>query len=248
MGGFESVSIIISTLDETELLKKTLRIICDVCRHEDIREIIIVISDKSTPENLETVESLQDSVPDIPVVVYKQKLPGVGMAFREAIQTARGSHIITMVSDCEMDVAAVSVMTEQAKLRPDAIITTSRYIEGGGFEDYNGIKKICNFAFQKMLRTVFKTRLTDITNCYQISPAPFMKSIRFEETRKPFFLESVLKPLMLGAEFVEIPCVWQKRADGKDKVSFFACFEYFRTVFRVRFKSGKEMTGNGKLS
>lgn len=244
MCGFSSVSIIVSTLNETELLKETLRLIYFTCRHEDICEIIVVISDKSTPENLEAVDYLKRSAEDIPIVVYKQKQPGVGMAFRETIKTARGSHIITMVSDCEMDVNAVSVMIEQAKLHPDKIITTSRYIEGGGFEDYNRLKERCNSAFQKMLRAVYNTKLTDITNCYQISPAPFMKSIRFEETRKPFFLESVLKPLRLNAEFIEIPCVWRKRTDGNDRVSFFGCFEYFRTVLRVRFESKEKMLEN----
>ncbi len=244
MDGFTSVSIIISTLNETELLKKTASLIYATCRHEDICEIIIVTGDRSTPENLEAVDYVRRSAEDIPVVVYRQKEPGVGMAFREAIKTARGSHIITMVSDCEMDVNAVSVMIEQAKLHPDKIITTSRYIEGGGFEDYNRLKRLCNSAFQKILRAVFRTKLTDITNCYQISPAPLMKSIRFKETRKPFFFESVLKPLRLNAGFIEIPCVWRKRTDGNDKVSFFQCFEYILTILRVRLESRDKMLEN----
>ncbi len=246
MDGFESVSIIMATSNETDLLKETFSTIYATCRHEDIREIIVVIGDKSTSANLETVEALRASAGDIPVVVYKQKQPGVGMAFREGFKLARGSHIIGMVSDCEMDVNAVHVMIEQAKLHPDTIITTSRRIEGGDFVGYNWLKELCSFWFQKLLRLVFNTDLTDITNSYQICPAPFLKSIKFNESRKPFFLELMLKPIILKAKFIEIPCVWHRRTDGLDKNSFISCFEYFRTVVSVRLEKPEDMIESEK--
>jgi len=233
---FTGVSVIIGTKNETNLLEETVRVICGTCRAADVTEIILVTCAASTPENKRTAEKLRDSAGEIPVVVYEQIRPGVGMACREAFGLARGSHVITMAADCEMDPRAVAVMIERAKELPGSIITTSRRIEGGGFDGYNRVKQTFSFFFQKMLRVVYGTKLTDITNCYQISPTPLMRAINFEEDRHPFFLESNLKPMKLGVHFMEIPCMWRRRNDGNQKISFFHCFTYLRIAFKVRFQ------------
>ncbi|MBQ3149982.1 MAG: glycosyltransferase family 2 protein [Clostridia bacterium] len=231
---FESVSILIVTSNETTALKETVETILSECDSSDISEIMIITGDISTPENLETVRELCKKDCGVNIHNYHQKKPFVGMAFREAIKLAKGSHMITMVSDGEMDVSAVSRMIAKSKEYPDAIVTTSRWIKGGGFDGYSKVKLLCNRIFQEMLRILFRSKLTDITNCYQISPLKVMQSIDFKEEKHPFFLESVLIPMLQGTEIIEIPCMWKRRTDGLDETVLLRCFPYFRTAFRIK--------------
>jgi hypothetical protein len=72
-----------------------------------------------------------------------------------------------------------------------------------------------------------------------------MQSIRWEETRHPFFLETALKPLRLDIRFTEIPAKWEARPEGESQNTFFANFAYFKTGFRIRFmKRNKILNGN----
>lgn len=234
MPSFESVSILIVTSNETVALVETVERILSDCDTKDICEIMLITGDISTPENLDTVRTLCKKDCGVNIHNYHQKKPFVGMAFREAIALARGSHMITMVSDGEMDVGAVCEMIRMAKAYPEAVVTTSRWIKGGGFEGYSKIKLLCNRIFQEMLRVLFRSKLTDITNCYQISPVSLMQSINFKEEKHPFFLESVLIPMMMGVEIREIPCMWRRRTDGLDETVLLRCFPYFKTAFRIK--------------
>jgi len=42
-----------------------------------------------------------------------------------------------------------------------------------------------------------------------------VQNIRWEETAAPFLFETLVKPLRLGVEVIEIPSVWKARTEGK---------------------------------
>lgn len=234
MSKFESVSILIVTSNETTALIDTVKKVLSDCDKSDICEIMIITGAVSTPENLQTVKEICQWDCGVKIHQYCQKKPFVGMAFREAFSLAKGSHIVMMVSDGEMDVSAVSKMIAEAKKYPQAVIKTSRWIKGGGFIGYNKVKLVCNRIFQEMLRIIFHSKLTDITNCYQISPARLLQSLDFKEEKHPFFLEAVLLPMKENAQIIEIPCKWMRRTDGLDETVLLRCFPYFKTAFRIK--------------
>ncbi len=234
MSKFESVSILMTTSNETTALVNTLKQVLSICDSSDICEIILITGDVSTPENLRTVEEICSWDSPVEIRHYRQKRPFIGRAFREGIDEAQGSHLIMMVSDGEMEIPAVPRMIAEAKKHPDAIIKTSRWMEGGGFVGYNKIKLVCNMIFQKIMRIVFGLKLTDITNCYQITPTELFRSLDFQEEKHPFFLEAILIPAREKVEIIEIPARWTRRSDGLDKTTLLRCFPYFKTAFRIR--------------
>ncbi len=76
---------------------------------------------------------------------------------------------------------------------------------------------------------------------YRIFPTALVQSIRWEEVRHPFLLETVLKPLKLGVKVVEIPIKWEARLEGESQNPFFRNFVYFRIGFKVLFYSKKKI-------
>jgi hypothetical protein len=232
---FESATIIIPVMNETTSMEETVRIILRDVR-DRVSEILIVVCERTTPEAMATVDRLSKSLGSL-VRVHTQTLPFLGGAVREAFDLARGSHVVMMASDLETDPNAVKVLIANAVIHPSAIITASRWRMGKGFQGYSKVKLICNWAFQRFFAVLYGVRLSDMTFAYRIFPTKLVQSIHWEELRHAFLFETLVKPLRLGVQVIEIPSAWKARSEGKSQNSFFLNFVYFRTGIRTRFAS-----------
>ncbi len=234
MKEFKSVTLIIPALNETYLFRQTVDIMLGTCNKEDIEELIFVLCDRTTSACVQTAEQLKADYSDYPISVYYQKEPHFGNALREAFFLAKGSHVVTVAADMDMDPYALSKFIEKSKSSPESIIAASRWMPGGGFNGYKKFMLGLNYVFQQMIRVLFMTKLTDVTYGYRLYPTELVQSIRWEEAKHPFALESCLKPLRLGVDFIEVPATWNARTEGTSVISFFKYFTYFKTVFHVR--------------
>jgi hypothetical protein len=97
------------------------------------------------------------------------------------------------------------------------------------------LKRILNWWFQQFFSFLYGVHLTDMTFGYRIFKTPLVKSIAWEEVRHPFLLETIIKPLRLGASVCEIPTTWKARIEGESHNSFWRNFVYFRPGIKVRF-------------
>lgn len=235
MGEFKSVSVLLPAINETYSMKETVDIILKTCDKTDLCEFFIILCEKTTQECVKTAEAIRDMKCGIPVVIYFQKKPFVGMAIRESFELVKGSHLIVMSTDMETPPDLVCKMIEDEKKDPDGIITASRWIKGGGFSGYFGIKLVANWIFQKIISALFLSKCSDLTYGYRIFPTKLMQSINWEETKHPFFLETALKPLRLGVKISEIPAKWEARTEGESQNGFFENFKYFKTELHIRF-------------
>ncbi len=233
---FENVTILLPAMDETYSLEKTVDTIVHTCSRQDLAEFILLLCDRTTQETRKTAEMLISRYAGkVPVYIHEQTLPFVGGAIREGIGLARGSHVVMMSSDLETDPNVIRRFIKGAKKYPDRIITATRWRKGGGFENYNKVKLVCNLIFERSIGIFYGVGLTDLTYAYRIFPTRLMQSIAWEELKHPFFLETALKPLRLGVRFVETPAHWAARTEGESQNSFLANFKYFRTAFHNRF-------------
>ena len=230
---FELATIILPVVNETYSLVKTVDSILQTSKAE-VRELLIIICDKTTPESMATIKNLSARLGDL-VVVHHQKLKFLGGAMREAFDLARGTHTIMMASDLETDPALVSRLIAEARTHPAAIVTVTRWHTEGGFEDYSRIKLVANWIFQKLFSLLFWTKLSDMTYAYRIFPTKLLQAIKWEELRHPLLFETLVKPLRLGAQVIEIPGIWRARTEGESQNTFARNFEYFRIGLRVRF-------------
>lgn len=232
---FTGVTILLPAMDETYSIEKTIDIILETVNKDDITEFIFLLSDKSDEKTRKTIETIITENSDLKMYIHEQRMPYVGGAIREGIQLATGSHLVMMSTDLETDPYLVQTFIAYSKMNPEKIITASRWRVGGGFSGYDKIKLICNAIFEKMIALLFFSRLSDITYGYRLFPSSIMKSIRWEELKHPFFLETALKPIRLDVGFVEIPAYWEARTEGKSNNIFWENFRYFKTAVHIRF-------------
>ena len=232
---FKNVTILLPAMDETYSLSRTVEIITDTCKKEDLAEIIIIVCDRTEEKTLKTAKNIIEQYGDrVSIYIHEQSLPFVGGAIREGIDLAKGSHVVMMSSDLETDPNVIQKFIRGAKKYPDRIITATRWRKGGGFEHYNKVKLVCNLIFERSIGLLYGVGLTDLTYAYRIFPTALMQSIKWEELKHPFFLETALTPLRLGVKFTETPAHWAARTEGNSQNSFFANFKYFKTAFHNR--------------
>lgn len=234
MAEFTNVSIVLPAINETASFQKTVDVIMDTCDKKDLAELFIVLCAKTTPETVAVAERIKESGLGIPVTVYFQQKPFIGGAMQEAFERVVGSHVVMMSTDLETPPELIKQFIQLEKENPTGIVTASRWIRGGGFSGYSRVKVACNWLFQTGIGLLFGCKNTDLTYAYRIFPTELMQSIRWEEQKHPFFLETALKPLRLGVTLTEIPAHWTARTEGESQNSFFQNFAYFKTAFRIR--------------
>jgi hypothetical protein len=228
---FESATVVLPVTNETAALETTVDVILRDVK-PDVKELLIVVGERTTPEAMEVVERLRDRLGPL-VVVHRQTLPFLGGAFREAFELARGSHVLMMASDLETDPGVVRQMIDEARRHPGAIVTASRWMPGGRISGYNQVKLVCNWLFQRFLSILYATRLSDMTYGYRLFPTKLVQAIRWEELRHAFQLETILKPLRLGVPVVEIPAAWKCRSEGRSQNTFAGNLLYIRTALKT---------------
>ena len=240
---FESATIVLPVMNETTSLEETVKIILGDVK-DRTKEILIVVCERTTAESMAVVNRLSKSLGGV-VRVHCQKLPFLGGAMREAFDLAQGSHVVMMASDLETDPYAVKTLIAHAETRPAAIVTASRWCHGGSFHGYSKTKLVCNWAFQRFFSLLYGVRLSDMTFAYRIFPTRLVRSIRWEELRHAFLFETLVKPLRLGVQVIEIPSAWKARTEGKSQNTFLLNFVYFRTGLKTRFTSRQSILKPG---
>ena len=240
---FKNVSILLPTLNETFSFIQTIEIILDECNKEDIREFIAIVCERTEKNSLEAIEKAKEisEKAGIPLKILYQTLPYAGGAVQDGIMEAKGSHILMMAPDLETDPHTVKDFIKMGKKYPDDVTTASRWLKKGSFAGYNKTKYVLNWLFQKMFSTFYRVKLTDITFGYRLAPTKLFQSIKWEELKHPFFLETCLKPICLGVKIHEIPSGWTARQEGESQNSLAQTFKYLRIAFKVKFEKKEEM-------
>jgi len=227
------VSVILPVVNETYSLRKTVEII-NQTSSKHIREYIIVVCKFTKIDSIKVIEELKVDFPDL-IFVHQQKLPYLGGAIQEAFHIAKGSHLILMASDLETDPWIVKELIREESKCENGIVTASRWISGGEFRGYSKLKYMLNWVFQKFISTLYWSNLTDMTYAYRIIPTKIAQLIKWEETRHPFLLETLIKPLMLKIPIKEIPAKWSARTEGESQNTFLRTFSYIKIAIKVRF-------------
>ena len=243
---FESVSIILPTLKETESFVQTVSMILEMNEVTDIAEFVAVVCDRTNPESFKSIEKGREiaETAGVPFSVLNQTRPYFGGAIQDGFDVARGSHVCMVTPDMDTAPDKLPEMIAMAKRYPGDIVIGSRWKKGGGFENYNPVKKIWNYFSQKFLDVLYLTSLSDFTWGNQLAPTVLARAINYKEVKHPINIERVVIPMRLGVGFREIPALCHM-SDGETVNPFAANLAYLRPAFRWRFAKRETMVKPG---
>lgn len=200
------IVLILPTLDEGPLLLQTVRASFALLPAHDVRALIAASASRTTAETRRAITELQSLYPGR-VETFDQLRPGVGEAMKEAFARASGDAVVVMTPDMETPPSALPQIMQKLEEGFDVVATT-RWRKGVVFNGYDPVKLFLNFVFQQLFRALYLTRLSDLTYGYRAFRIEVVKNIRWEESRHPFFFETILKPLRLRYAIAEIDVPW----------------------------------------
>jgi len=230
----QKFDIFLPVIDETFSLEETINIIEKHCSKAISQYFIVLSKTKSKQKSKNISHKLKLKYRDKVKIIY-QKQSFIGGAIKIAIQNIRASHFILMASDLETNPNDVRKLIINSKKHPNKIIVANRWLEKNSFKGYNKIKLLLNKLFQFLFSKLYSVSLSDLTFAYRVYPSKLINRFILKENRHPILLETVLIPIKLGIEFIEIPSKWNSRKEGNSNNSFLRNFSYILTGFRIFF-------------
>lgn len=226
------ISILLPVMNEIFSLDETIRVI----RSDNPRielEFIVIVGSKSDREAIDHARNLaEDSHGSIRLI--QQSLPMLGGALIAGIEASSGENIIMMASDLETDPHTVRELIDSGILHPGTIICTTRWANSrGDFVGYGPIKRYLNFVFQRSIRFLYRTSLTDLTFGFRLYPRDALVGEKWVTLNFAFLLESLLRPMRNGYAAIEIPTRWRARVEGESSNSWRYFISYFSLAARI---------------
>lgn len=208
---------------------------------ESIEEIILLVADRAPDFTWEICEETAKKF-DRTHISRQTKNPGIGFAVRQGISEARGTHILLMDSDGEMDVRTVPEMVRAIVDRKADMVIGSRWLKGGGVEGYDRFKYFLNRGYQTLFRILFRTSVRDLTLGFKLGRSNVMKSMPWDSQFHDIGCETTLRVIHAGYHVTEVPTVWRKRKEGESTNPFRRNFKYVWKAIAILFsKSPKKL-------
>ena len=226
------LSIVISVYSETFSLVETVDRL--IAKNRDyIYELILVVSPMSSKKCIDICNLLMKNNNLIKIHIQKNN-PGLGFALREGMTLAEGTHIAIMSSDLETEPEAIDRMVKKIEETNCDLVVGNRWLNGGGFQDYDHIKLILNYLFQSIFKLIYNTSIGDITYGFKIISKNLESKINWESSLHEICIETTIKPLINNAKIEQIPTIWIGRKEGYSKNSFMKNFRYLSLALKVR--------------
>jgi glycosyltransferase involved in cell wall biosynthesis len=220
------LSIVVTVYSETFSIDETLKILLGRDRGY-IQEILLVVSPRASQETFSICRQWEAREPRVKMLV-QQKNPGIGWAYREGMQAAKGNYVALMAGDLETEPAAVDRMVQKVVVTGCDEVIANRWLPGGGFTNYDPLKLVLNWIFQKAFRVLFWTRIGDFTFGLKLLSKEVAEAVKWEGTMHEICIETTVKPLKKGYYLEQVPTVWVGRKEGRSVNTFFKNFRYVK--------------------
>src|SRR5271157_5126229 len=155
------LSVVVTVYSETFSIDETINIL--LSRDRDyIKEILLLVSPRASEETFSICKRWVAKEPCVKLLVQKNN-PGIGWAYREGMQAATGNFVALMAGDLETEPAAVDRMVQRGVETGCDGVIANRWLPGGKFTNYDPLKLVLNWIFQRIFRVLFWTRIGDFT-------------------------------------------------------------------------------------
>jgi dolichol-phosphate mannosyltransferase len=225
------LSIVVTVFSETFSIRETVDVLLSRDRGY-IEEIILLVSPRASRESQEICRQCADGDPRVKILIQKNN-PGIGWAYREGMQAASGNFVALMAADLETEPAAVDRMVDKILETGCDGVIANRWLPGGGFTNYDPIKYVLNWIFQKTFKLLFWTDLGDLTFGFKILSKEIADSIEWQGTLHEICIETTVKPIRHGFRLDQIPSVWVGRREGASVNTFFRNVRYVKMAFGI---------------
>lgn len=232
------IRIIIPTYNESENI---IPLIGELFRFVPADTRILVVDDGSPDGTAELVRDFMESEPRVALMIRPEKL-GMGSAyqtaFRKVLDEGGDDLIVTMDADFSHSPKYVPELVRAAEQYD--LVVGSRYISGGGIENWELWRRILSWGGNRYVRAITGLPIRDCTAGFSCMRTDFLRRVPFEKVKPVGYAWWFTLRMMFyrrRARIKEIPIIFTERRLGQSKINAHVIYEGLIEPWRIRFSN-----------
>ncbi|MBI1957512.1 MAG: polyprenol monophosphomannose synthase [Candidatus Niyogibacteria bacterium] len=210
-----------------------------------IPDLKLIVVDDASPDG--TAEAVRELAVSYPIhLIERSAKRGLGTAYAEAFQAILAGrvrdwgvpdHVVQMDADWSHDPAVIPRLLDAA--REHDVVIGSRYIAGGGIQNWDRSRRALSFFANHYARRVLGVPYRDLTagfKCYRRTALEALDCGRLSSVGYNFQIETVYRAHTAGLRIAEIPITFTERKHGISKMNLGIMLESFWKVLLLRLR------------
>jgi dolichol-phosphate mannosyltransferase len=184
----------------------------------------VLVIDDSSPDGTGEIADRLAAERDWVSVLHRERKEGLGPAylagFREVLR-GDAEYVLEMDADLSHDPADVPRLIEACANGADLALG-SRYVEGGGTENWGRVRRFVSAGGSFYARTLLGVPIRDLTGGFKCFRREVLERIDLDSVHSKgyaFQIELTYRVLRAGCTVVEVPIVFADRTQGDSKMS-----------------------------
>ena len=229
-------TIVIPTYNEKENITKLIPQLFAL----NLEHLHILIVDDNSPDGTgKQVLEMSKQYPNLHLL-HREKKEGLGPAYLAGFRWAL-EHGAERIMEMDADFSHNPKYVPQliAASQDADLVLGSRYVPGGGVENWNLVRRMISRFGNVYARIILGLRVRDLTGgfkCYRRATLESLDLSSVSSLGYNFQIETTYKAIQNGAKIKEIPIIFTERQIGKSKFSIKIILESFFQVLVLRFK------------
>lgn len=232
------VIVVVPTYNE----KENLPVLAEKVFGLNIPNLEILVVDDNSPDG--TADAVRELAQKCPVqIIVRNEKRGLGTAYAAAFKSVLGrpdkpDYIIQMDADLSHDPADIPHLL--AKIKTCDVVLGSRYIKGGGVENWNWLRRCISRFGNIYAQFVLNLPYHDLTGGFKCWRRAVLEKISLDDlssTGYNFQIETTYKAHRLGYKICEVPIIFTERKIGRSKFNLGIIWESFIKVLWLRIKN-----------
>jgi dolichol-phosphate mannosyltransferase len=231
--------IVLPTYNERENLRHAVARIREVADGASVQLHTLIVDDNSPDGTGELADQLAARVADVSVM-HRAGKEGLGRAyvagFRQALALG-AERIFEMDADLSHDATYLPDFLRWIDRGADVVLG-SRYVKGGGVENWGLSRKIISRGGCLYAQTILRLPYRDLTGGFKCFRRRVLETIDLDSIDTAgygFQIEMTYRAHQLGFRIVELPIVFVDRQVGESKMSNDIVVEAMKNVWKLRF-------------
>lgn len=202
----------------------------------------ILIVDDSSPDGTGRLADQLAAAHDTVEVLHRSAREGLGPAYLAGFAralAAGAATVLQMDADFSHNPADLPRLLEAIAAGADLALG-SRYVPGGGVEDWGLLRRIVSRVGCSYARRVLSLGIRDLTGGFKCFRREVLEAIELETVRSHgycFQVEMTQRALLRGFDVREVPITFHDRQRGRSKMSPRIALEAFIVLPQLRWRS-----------
>jgi dolichol-phosphate mannosyltransferase len=214
--------LILPTYNEAENIESLVRAVLPQLASTGLEHTILVVDDGSPDGTGQLADRLAQEIPQVRVLHRPQK-QGLGRAYLAGFCAALAEDaelLLEMDSDFSHDPADVPRLIAAAGAAD--LVLGSRYVPGGGVEDWGVVRRALSRGGSAYARLLLGVPVRDLTGGFKCFHRRVLETIDLEDVHADgygFQIELTYKAVQAGFTVAEVPIMFRERRVGHSKMT-----------------------------